>query len=85
MTNTGQVACRTQYQLTDRWSFRSIGGRGRRPAADRAHLSAGAPGMLQSPPQRGIAGRGAVDIDHHYLLVHLSLLAAVSSSNDMMR
>jgi hypothetical protein len=40
-------------------------GQYRCPAADRTHLSAGAAGVRQGPPQRRVAGRGTVNPDYH--------------------
>jgi hypothetical protein len=56
----------------------------RRPAADCTHLGADPGGVRQCPSQRGVAGRGAVDTDHHHLLAHLNLLTAEMPSKSVM-
>jgi hypothetical protein len=58
-------------------------GHHRRPAADGIELGAGVLGVRQSPPQRRVAGRGAVDTNNHKLSTHLRLLAAEPPSNAM--
>jgi len=67
----GEFTLGPRFLLGDGWHplsgdcrFPSLG-QYRCPAADRTHLSAGAPGVRQGPPQRCVAGRGTVDTDYH--------------------